>query len=365
MRCRLFGVLWVKGGWRLIAVVVCGIVAVLVPDFFFSPVSGAQAASIRYVSSEVNIIAIEGEISPTDLATFERIVPDPAKKTAVVLSSPGGNVAAALGIGEAIHQAGYTTVVPDGRICASACGLIWLGGSVRMVSETARIGFHAAYVGEGPTAEESGVGNAMVGAYLAHIGLSYPAIAFLTSAAPSDMAWLHPDRAMAVGIRFLTLPARPSTEGWSAPPKPQPPSAAAVEVHAVAATLEWFRLWSQSGADVSYLMPYYPDTIRYYGGMAAKAKVVLEKQKFAARWPQRIYAVRQGSVSVQCASTCLVNGIVDWDVSSAERQERSVGSANFVLEMPPGGAVILGESGSVITSHKEKLGDNRMAAAQQ
>src|SRR5208283_4952014 len=89
-------------------------------------VISAHAAEITYGSGKVNIIAIQGEIAPDDDAKFERIVPDSQKQTGVLLSSPGGNVLAALAIGEMIHKKGYATIVPDGQVCASACGLIWL-----------------------------------------------------------------------------------------------------------------------------------------------------------------------------------------------------------------------------------------------
>jgi hypothetical protein len=108
---------------------------------------------------------------------------------------------------------------------------------------------------------------------------------------------------------------------------------------------------------MTYLAQHYGDTVQYFGSPAPKAKVMLEKQKFAARWPVRHYAVRTDSMSVSCSSTCTATGIVDWNVSSPQRAERSVGSANFSLELAPGAFVILGENGSVIAAHKEPLGD--------
>lgn len=334
-----------------------------------SPTFHARSADIEYQSGDINLISIDGEIKLGDGQKFEAITPDPTKKTAVLLASRGGNIVAALTIGETIHNLGYATIVPDGQICASACGLIWLGGSVRMVSETARIGFHAAYVGDGPNVETSGSGNAMVGAYLARLGLSYRAIAFLTSAPPANMEWLHPDQARDIGIDFVTVPAESSSEAWSAPKgatpevatqpdhKPSPTASAmsATEARARNEVLSWYKLWSTSSSDMSYLAPYYPDTINYYGGKSPKPKVLLEKQKFAARWPVRNYVVRPDSISVTCSATCNVTGIVDWDVSSPQRGERSVGSANFAIELPRDSFLILGESGSVISGHKEPL----------
>ena len=58
----------------------------------------------------------------------------------------------------------------------------------RLISAEARIGFHAAYSRE--TGRETGVGNALVGAYLNKIGLPYSAVIYITQAAPNSMTWL-------------------------------------------------------------------------------------------------------------------------------------------------------------------------------
>jgi hypothetical protein len=339
-------------------------------------VSSARAAEISYSTNKVNVIAIEGEIAPGDDNKFAQIVPDPQKKTGILLSSRGGNILAALAIGEMIHESGYATIVPDDQICASACGLIWLGGTSRYVSETAKIGFHAAYVESGAARSESGVANAMVGAYLTRIGLSYKAIAFLTSAPPEDIQWLHPDEARSIGIDFDTVAAQPSSAAWSAPSRTKPPvavgttlvpqseiTASAAEERAAKLVRSWYAMWSSMGTDTSALQHYYGDTIQYYGGTVLKAKVLLEKQRFAVRWPIRAYTVRADSLTVSCPSTCSVTGVIDWNVSSPERRERSIGSASFAMEIPATGPlIVLSENGKVLASHKEPLPSSDGAA---
>jgi hypothetical protein len=327
--------------------------------------ASARAAQFSFASDDINVISVEGEIHSGDDDKFAQMIPNSQKKTAVLLSSRGGNVLASLAIGEMIHKRGYATVVPDDQVCASACGLIWLAGISRFVSETARIGFHAAYVSSGDTKSESGVGNAMVGAYLTRIGLSYKAIAFLTSAPPDDMQWLHPDDARSIGIDFDTVSARPSSEAWSAPsrtkpsvqleatPAPQSTTASVAEERAVKLVRSWYEMWSGMGTDTSTLQTYYGDTIQYYGGTVPKAKVLLEKQKFAVRWPIRAFTIRANSMGVKCSATCEVTGVVDWNVSSQERGERSIGSASFALEIPASGPfIVLSENGTVLTRQR-------------
>ena len=56
------------------------------------------------------------------------------------------------------------------------------------MSAEARIGFHAAY--NSKTGQDTGLGNALVGAYLRRIGLPYSAVIYISQAAPNSMSWL-------------------------------------------------------------------------------------------------------------------------------------------------------------------------------
>jgi len=47
----------------------------------------------------------------------------------------------ALLIGARIRERGLSTTVPDGAICTSACGLIWLAGTSRFVEGKAELDF--------------------------------------------------------------------------------------------------------------------------------------------------------------------------------------------------------------------------------
>jgi hypothetical protein len=89
------------------------------------------------------------------------------------------------GRGEAIRRKGFSTIVSDGRRCASACALAWLGGVERFIGPDGRIRFHAA--SDSASDRTSGVTNTVVGTYLAKIGLSYEAMTYITQAAPNDM----------------------------------------------------------------------------------------------------------------------------------------------------------------------------------
>jgi hypothetical protein len=63
----------------------------------------------------------------------------------VLLDSPGGAVGEALEIGEMIRDAGYSTKVDSGGLCASSCPLVFAGGVERVAGRGAVIGVHQIY----------------------------------------------------------------------------------------------------------------------------------------------------------------------------------------------------------------------------
>ena len=84
-----------------------------------------------------------GVISPGTARIFANEV---AKRgsyiKAVVLQSPGGSVSDALAMGRLIRERKFTTEVPSGRYCASACPLVFAGGVRRYAGANAAIGVH-------------------------------------------------------------------------------------------------------------------------------------------------------------------------------------------------------------------------------
>jgi hypothetical protein len=168
----------------------------------------ARAADIRsVVEADRSIIAITGPIETGDydqfLSALESGTPD-----LVVLASPGGDLAEGLAIAAEIALLDLPTFVGDGAGCFSACALIWVAGSTRVMGEHAEIGVHAAYylVEDIDGALEpvvSSVGNANIGAFLNEIGLDRDAIEFFVAPPPDRIALLTPARA-----RVLNIPVR-------------------------------------------------------------------------------------------------------------------------------------------------------------
>ena len=174
-------------------------------------ISTAVPSYAAQINAGQSSISIEGQIELKDVEAFKAVASRMTSAT-VNLKSPGGQVGAAIAIGELIRVMGYGTNVKE--FCASACALIWLSGHPRYMSSTARIGFHAAYDAANQQATSSG--NAVVGAYLNKLGLSYNAIAFMTQAPPKNLAYMTPNDAKKFGIevtvtdRVTGVPQRPA-----------------------------------------------------------------------------------------------------------------------------------------------------------
>lgn len=182
------------------------------------------------------LIRITGTLQDADGDIFLAKVSAYPEAT-VSLHSDGGSVRAGLTIGYQIQSKKFSTVVEDGKRCASACALVWLGGSSRYMGPEAKIGFHAAYLLTGGKAVESGAANALIGAYLARLGLADRAIFYITKASPESMQWLTKADAKNLEITVLDWPGFPrvaqektSTLPASSPaPKTEPPRRRAVE----------------------------------------------------------------------------------------------------------------------------------------
>jgi hypothetical protein len=162
----------------------------------------AKAAEIEKIDLPgiaVPLISVRGPIEAGDGDKFSKLA-EGLNRASVILKSPGGLVKEALQIGATIRMSGFSTMVTADQECFSACGLIWVSGVRRYMSDTSLIGFHAAYREENGEYRESGVANAEIGSYLTHLGLRIEAIRYFTTAGPSDFLLLTPDRARMLGI---------------------------------------------------------------------------------------------------------------------------------------------------------------------
>jgi hypothetical protein len=299
-----------------------------------------------------DLIEVLGELSRGDEAKFIEVAIKSADAI-VVFHSGGGNLLAGIEIGKAIRLKGFSTLVPDDMHCASACALAWLAGRMRLMSDTARVGFHAVYTSEDGQTRVSSAGNALAGAYLNQLGLPTSAIIYITGAPPDGMQWLNFADAQRVGIEVKKLNLTPANA--SAPPA-QSNSPVSHSGDRLASIAEEIRnLFSATNkpnaAAIAYLQQKYSDQVAYFGKALSKANIISDKKAFFQRWPVRNYSLVADSLRVACDTdtTCTADGNVEWTTTSPKATSQGRAAFSYSWSLEAGAWKIRSETSKVIS----------------
>jgi hypothetical protein len=117
--------------------------------------------------------------------------------------------------------------------------------------------------------------------------------------------------------------------------------------------LRYHAIWSGSGREAAHaLAAFYGDSVRYYGHPIAKAEVLRDKSRFAARWPTRDYQVDGRSMQVSCgAETCAAAYRVRFAArdQGANRVASGTAVARVVLAIWGAELAIIAEDSAVLT----------------
>jgi hypothetical protein len=166
----------------------------------------AMAGQIEIRDGPVPMVNIGGRIDRGDKVAFDHNVAN-VTNALVVLTGPGGDVAAALAIGQEVRARRWQTPVPAGSSGASACALIWLAGTEQMLDVNARIGLHAISIknNEGPPVETHAIDPALVD-YLMGLGYAFDVTATIVNTPSSIVRWLDGLELNANGITTESYP---------------------------------------------------------------------------------------------------------------------------------------------------------------
>ncbi|WP_062012020.1 hypothetical protein [Aureimonas sp. AU4] len=125
-----------------------------IPGFDEPLDGGALAAPMRFQRVEGGELAAVGRIDPGTAERLRAALDGAGGEgvTRLVLHSPGGSVEDALAMGRLVRERGIETRVPADGYCASACPLVFAGGTARMAGEGAWIGVHQVYAADPSTA---------------------------------------------------------------------------------------------------------------------------------------------------------------------------------------------------------------------
>ncbi len=166
----------------------------------------AQAGPVEAQCGKPCTVSIGGPIGEADYRAFHDLAaahPD----ALVVLTGPGGRVDPALAIGREIRARGMRTLVPAGATCASACSLIWLAGTQRLLGEGARIGFHALSIQSGVGAwGETHAFDSEIIRYLNHLDYAIDVTATIVNTPSVMVHWRDRLELNANGIATMDYP---------------------------------------------------------------------------------------------------------------------------------------------------------------
>src|SRR5262245_50114937 len=219
---------------------------------FLPPSDAAVGAQIvRKAGTDFDLIGLQGEIKPEDVATF-RGAADASGKAVVVLDSGGGAALAGIEMGNLIHLKRFATFVPEDTLCASSCALMWLAGNPRLIAPGGAVGFHAVYIPQGDgKLMTSGSGNALVGAYLNQLGFSSSVIPYVTHAPPEKMGWLSEGTARAIGLEVVFVAVGAVTRDTSSPQPPPGTGKSPKPYDPVSAVTRFYRALGAADGDTA------------------------------------------------------------------------------------------------------------------
>lgn len=337
-------------------------------------VLGTLSSSFAEMSYELivsndgeRILIIGGKFDfDDDLAGFTAAVHQ-HKPNVISFDSSGGNPFAAMNYGRRIRALGLDTVQVRKLDCMSACALAFLGG-VNRSAEPGSIGVHQSSFAS--TTDLSGADavaaiqslTAQIVGYMAEMGVSADLLQVSLAVGSDDIRFLTGQEMASFGVTRTGVQASIASKPIADPipsrvpvsqPKPNPPHSQKPLSNVAAAhdfIFAYHDAWSQSNdRALNFMTQAYESLVSFYGKSVPVNEVLSDKRKFATRWPERLYEIKQDTLSIECDQLCAINAVVVWYTSSKPRNATSSGEATFALIWNPLTGRISAESGKVVS----------------
>jgi hypothetical protein len=202
----------------------------------FHLVASAHAASLSTVTLKDGKVTVHlsGEILLGDADELTKIIKLANDGGRIVsgirLNSPGGNISEAAKLAEIIRYGKIGTVVAAGATCASACFVIFAGGTSKYASYSASVGVHGASDAEGRETIEAGGATVLMARALKELGVPEAILGKMVVTPPSSMVWLTPDDLRSIGTTMTGKPSQTPSEPPTGQVPNQLPSAAQAPV---------------------------------------------------------------------------------------------------------------------------------------
>lgn len=138
------------------------------------------------------VVSAAGEIEDDEGWKFgafiQKFVPEGLAVKSVSLNSRGGDVSGAAALAYYIRTQGWSTTVPAGGVCASACVMLWASGRDKHYADPSWIGVHQARNGDSNDVNKLAT-DLMVG-ILNFNGMPEDLKKKLYETPPTDVHWL-------------------------------------------------------------------------------------------------------------------------------------------------------------------------------
>jgi hypothetical protein len=124
---------------------------------------------------------------------------------AIRLNSLGGLMSEGIIIGEGVKEAHISTVVPNGSVCASACFIIFAGGTEKYASGKSSIGVHGAADKNGAETVDTAAATVVMARVLKELGAPPSIIGKMVVTPPSEMLWLKLEDMQSMGVNVTGM----------------------------------------------------------------------------------------------------------------------------------------------------------------
>lgn len=175
------------------------------------PAGHARAAEVTVDGANAagDVLALRGSIVVGDAGRLREAIAAANHRGrrvgALRLDSPGGVVTEAVELAQVARAASLPTVVVNGGICASACFVVFAGGSPRYASRSARIGVHSASE-RGTETQASSTVTLGLARFLHDLDVPDSILGRMTVTLPGEMAWLGEADLRSMGVVLTGRP---------------------------------------------------------------------------------------------------------------------------------------------------------------
>jgi hypothetical protein len=117
----------------------------------------------------------------------------------------------------------------------------------------------------------------------------------------------------------------------------------------------YLNLWSTSNRQALQTTPqFYSSRVQFHGKRMSFGELLVEKRRFAQRWPDRDYRYRPDTMNMRCSpdrNTCTVQSTFDFVAANSklDRRSRGVGTHELVVSFAGERPVIVSESSRVLS----------------